>query len=1019
MPSDKSIDDQKLMEAVNKESKKFQECYLWLKMHMPNSFFEEVNDELLTLVTHNLIDFDLQQYFSHVQLKNLAIVLCIDSTDADLRILQNYSMYGIKNYRSFVSDSVPPINGALGKLRVATIFFTEAVEIIDKPFPIEVQKELKKRVIKNYPQFPEEELDRLIGGMNSRFLNSLKIDLLVMALSMFIRSLSRDTCQYEVIYNKDWKEKDVPSMQIVLAWRNTPKQYFLYRVARVIHRHGLVMKRVNATYVHTYGKERILIMALGLEGGQGQAAWEASDIDDFLKELVTVKYLASFDSIEQIFVDSRLVRGNLGYFLRAVLDFIHQALVQVDVHLYTPANCEEALCRHPELTLKLCEAFEWKFHPQKNDLNNYLQVREEFLHLVERLDTGHEVNDIRRKNVLKQGMSFIDHTLKTNFYQNNKSALSFRLDPAYLDHIPFDRRQKFPQLPFAIFFIKDSHFLGFHIRFKDLARGGVRTIFPEHAERALIERNSVFTECYNLAYTQNKKNKDIPEGGSKAVIFLKPFDRLDSEAKILAQELQRADIHAAEIEKAVQQFTDEQRLEYMYQCQRSFISGLMSLINCHEDGTLVAKNIVDYWRRPEYLYLGPDENMHDSMILWIAAYSKRCNYKPGGSFISGKPEIGINHKEFGVTSLGVNVNMREILKYLGTDPLTMPFTVKISGGPDGDVAGNQIHNLYCYFPKTAKLLALTDISGTIYDPIGLDLAEMVKLFKEGKAINDYPPHKLNPGGFLLDKNSKREQNVYSQQTLCWRNQQGNIIQDWLSGNEMNALYRSNVHQTKTDIFIPAGGRPRTLNDTNYQEFLDESGHPTSKAIIEGANLYLTQWARRSLEELDTLIVKDSSANKGGVICSSFEILCGLTLTEEEFLTHKEDLVKEILYIVEQRALDEALLMIKTHKETNAYLTDISEEISERINTYTDQLLKYFENVTLPKDFSDPLIKCFLNYCPPLLRTRYAERLIEKIPENHKKAIIACHIASKLVYKRGLQWSPTIVDVLPLVLSEAT
>jgi glutamate dehydrogenase len=1018
MSSTNRIDDQKLMEAVNKESKKFQECYLWLKTHMPKSFFEEINDELLTLVTHNLIDFDLQQFFSHVHLKHLAIVLCIDSPDADLRILQNYSMHGIKNYRSFVSEGAPPITGANGNLRVATLFFTEAIESREIPFSLDVQQEIKKRVLENNPQLTEAEIDRLLGGMNSRFLSSLKIDLLLMGLKMFVRAQSRDTCQYEVTYNKDWKEKDIPSMQIVLAWRNTPKQYFLYRIARIIHRHGLVMKRVNATYVDAYSKERILIMAIGLDGKQGQAAWDAADIDDFLKELVTVKHLSAFDYIEQIFVDSKLLRGNLGSFLRASLDFIHQALLQVDIHLYTHANCEEALCRHPELTIKLGEAFEAKFHPKDNDLNRYVHVREEFLSLVEKLDTGHETNDIRRKNVLKQGMNFIDYTLKTNFYQHNKSCLSFRLDPAYLDHIPFDRKQRFPLLPFAIFYVKNNHLIGFHIRFKDLARGGVRTIFPEQMERALIERNAIFTECYNLAYTQNKKNKDIPEGGAKAVIFLKPFERLDSEVKILSQELLRADVDPIEIDSKVQRFKEEQKLEYLYQSQRSFVSGLMALINCTPDGGLVTKNILDYWKKPEYLYLGPDENMHDAMILWIAAYSKKCKYKPGGSFISGKPDIGINHKQYGVTSLGVNVYMREVLKALGIDPATMIFTLKISGGPDGDVAGNQIHNLYRFFPNTAKVLALTDVSGTIFDPIGLDLEELNRLFLESKPIKYYPPEKLHSGGFLLDKNTKREQTAYAQQTLCWRKHQDKVVQDWLSGNEMNALYRSNVHQTRTDIFIPAGGRPRTLNDANYQEFLDDAGIPTSKAIVEGANLYLTQWARRALEELGVLVIKDSSANKTGVICSSFEVLAGLTLTDEEFLAHKEELVKEILEILQQRALDEAVLLLQTHYKTKAFLTDISEEISTRINAYNDQLLEYLGTITLSKDVSDPLIKCFLNYCPPLLRTNYRDRLLEQIPDNHKKAIIACRIASKLVYKRGLSWSPTIVDVLPLVLSDS-
>ena len=86
---------------------------------------------------------------------------------------------------------------------------------------------------------------------------------------------------------------------------------------------------------------------------------------------------------------------------------------------------------------------------------------------------------------------------------------------------------------------------------------------------------------------------------------------------------------------------------------------------------------------------------------------------------------------------------------------------------------------------------------------------------------------------------------------------------------MNHILRNTIHEVKTDIFIPAGGRPRTFNETNIKEFLDETGKPSSKGIIEGANLYLTQKARRTLEKLGVLIIKDSSANKTGVICSSF------------------------------------------------------------------------------------------------------------------------------------------------------
>ena len=216
------------------------------------------------------------------------------------------------------------------------------------------------------------------------------------------------------------------------------------------------------------------------------------------------------------------------------------------------------------------------------------------------------------------------------------------------------------------------------------------------------------------------------------------------------------------------------------------------------------------------------------------------------------------------------------------------------------------------------------------------------------------------------------------------------------------------------VFIPAGGRPRTLNDLNFKEFLDEAGKPTSKAIVEGANLYLTPWARHALEKLGVLIIKDSSANKGGVTCSSFEVLCGLCLSEEEFIKEKPILMKEILDIIRARALDEAKLLLRTHKETRAFLTDISEWISEKINTFMYQLLDYLQPLPLSNDPKDPLTRCLLNYCPPLLRTKYEKRVLNEIPDIHKKAVIACYIASRLVYSRGLDWAPSVVDVLPIL-----
>lgn len=1018
------LSKEQLKKAMQFESAQFEEYYLWLEKHMPPAFFEEVEQEHLMLIAHNLMGFHLQDHFSHIYLKDCAFVLCLDSPDVDLRVLKHYNLYGIKNYRTFLSDCPPPIRGIKSKLRIATIYFTFLEDekkgnacstLLEEDKKKEVFSSLKKRD----PDLSSPDFEKLICGMDERFLRSMNAERLSLALHMFFRAKTRDYCQYEVRQNEDWESgtEDTPSMQIVFAWRNTPKHRFIYRLAKTIYRHNLVMKRVNATYINPYSNDSILLMSVGLHGAKGKAAWKEADVGDFLRELVTLKYFDYLDTIESIFVDTKLISGNFGNLLRTIISFVHQVLTQADSNLYSFNNIEEALCRHPELTLQICKLFIYKFDPERSNFKKYEKERKSLLQLVEELDTGNVTNDQRRKNVFMQCIYFIQYTLKTNFYRNNKSAFSFRLDPKYLDHMPIDRSEKFPELPFAIFFIQGMHFIGFHIRFKDLSRGGVRTVFPQRIEQMLSERNNVFSECYNLAYTQQKKNKDIPEGGAKAVIFLEPTEKMHSEVDIYRKELKWAGHSQKSVEEKLKKFRIEQKTEYLYQSQRAFVHSLVTLVNADPSGVLRAKNVIDYWKKPEFLYLGPDENMHNEMIDWIAEYSKTCGYAPGIAFISSKPKSGINHKEYGVTSFGVNVYMQEALKYIGINPKRDEFTVKISGGPDGDVAGNQILNLQRFFPKTAKLLALIDVSGTIYDPEGLDLNIMAELFHSGKSIREYPPQKLSDGGFLLDVFTKKDQRTYSQQTLCYRKENGKLIEDWLSGSDMNHLLRSNVNQVKTDIFIPAGGRPRTLNENNYKEYLDETGVPTSKAIVEGANLYLTPKARRELEKLGVLIFKDSSANKGGVICSSLEVLFGLTLSEEEFAVNKEEIMEEVLAFIKEKAESEAKLMLSVCKETNSYLTDVSEWVSARINKYTYQILDYLEKVPLATNIDDPLIRSLLSYCPKILQEKYSDRVLERIPDIHKKAIIACYIASHLVYDKGLKWSPSVVDILPIITDE--
>ncbi|KAE9388972.1 Aminoacid dehydrogenase-like protein [Gymnopus androsaceus JB14] len=111
--------------------------------------------------------------------------------------------------------------------------------------------------------------------------------------------------------------------------------------------------------------------------------------------------------------------------------------------------------------------------------------------------------------VLESFLIFNKHILKTNFYQPTKVALSFRLDPGFLPEV------EYPKKPFAMFFVIGNEFRGFHIRFRDVARGGIRIVMSRNKEMYSINQRMLFDENYNLASTQSLKNKDIPEGGAK------------------------------------------------------------------------------------------------------------------------------------------------------------------------------------------------------------------------------------------------------------------------------------------------------------------------------------------------------------------------------------------------------------------------------------------------------------------------------------------------------------------------
>ena len=146
-------------------------------------------------------------------------------------------------------------------------------------------------------------------------------------------------------------------------------------------------------------------------------------------------------------------------------------------------------------------------------------------------------------------------------------------------------------------------------------------------------------------------------------------------------------------------------------------------------------------------------------------------------------------------------------------------------------------------------------------------------------------------------------------------------------------------------------------------------------------------------------MRDASANKCGVISSSYEIIANLLLSDKEFMADKERYVGDVLEILERRAEDEALFILKKRREQpGALCTEISDALSGEINIHYSRLFRYFQQ--RPDLASQPLFrKAIFAHLPRVIREEPAyRRRVSRLPQKYLSAILAAEIGSSMVYR---------------------
>ena len=710
-----------------------------------------------------------------------------------------------------------------------------------------------------------------------------------------------------------------PKAEITIAVGNAERRSLFQRVAKHLGTQGIDILQARLDTIDDAAGSSVSLLVfevavLSGDFGNREAVWHRIE-----RDLQRITYLD--DGVLELAYQLRRWTLQEAEVLAALCRLTHQLLAPNFPLLFTREKIVDAALMHENMTHAIIALFLTRVSP--GGIHDIDEAANDLAEQVQR-----EIASPDDRRVLVTLIECVRGTLRTNLFVPQRYALSLRVDSKLLS-----REDRQPD-PYGAFFVHGRDFDGFHVRFRDLSRGGVRILKPRSREHYALESERIYLEAYDLAYTQQLKNKDIPEGGAKGVIL-------------------------------VTQHANDQA------CGRAFADALLDLLTTDND---VRSMIVDHYGHDELLYLGPEENVTPELTNWIANRAIQRRYPQPNAFMSGRSGPSVDHRAYGVTSEGVTVFLEAALRHVGIDPRAQSFTLKMTGGPDGDVAGNEIRILHREFGDKALIVGIADVSASAEDPNGLDHDELLRLCDAGEPIANYRPERLSHRGRVIAVDNR----------------------------EGHAARNTMHNRIIADAFIPAGGRPRTINSANWQEFMTSEGRPSSRVIIEGANLFITAKARQRLSQSGVVIIKDSSGNKCGEICTSFEVLASLLLSEGEFLTIKEIFVRQVITRLRELAAYEAAALFREHRhQPDTTLPELSDRLSNVIDYANDAIMEGISHTTEQQRRNLELV--LYEYVPQILTERAGDTLLERLSPQYTQRIISTALASRIVYREGMAY----------------
>ena len=208
----------------------------------------------------------------------------------------------------------------------------------------------------------------------------------------------------------------------------------------------------------------------------------------------------------------------------------------------------------------------------------------------------------------------------------------------------------------------------------------------------------------------------------------------------------------------------------------------------------------------------PDVNTNEQIMAWVMdTYSMHVGYT-ATAVVTGKPIVmggSLGRRE--ATGRGVMITTREAARHLGID--IKGATVAVQGfGNVGSVSADLLNRI------GAKIVAVTDWKGGVYNAGGLEVAKLIAWVSEHTTVAGFPG--------------------------------------------ADPLATDKLFDLDVDILIPAA--------LENQITKDNAPRIKAKIIAEGANGPTTPDAHKHLYERGVFVIPDILANAGGVTTSYFE-----------------------------------------------------------------------------------------------------------------------------------------------------